>query len=67
LKGIKLFLRLNEKVEDYILEPLENLVNIKISDGTQIPTTQIPGVDILDLSDAKIAGVWMIYDLPDSR
>jgi hypothetical protein len=40
---------------------------VKISDGTKIPTTEIPEVDILSLNDAKIEGVWMVYDLPDSR
>jgi hypothetical protein len=40
---------------------------VKISDGTKIPSTEIPEVDILQLNGDIIKGVWMIYDLPDSR
>ena len=50
-----------------MLQPLKKDVKVKISDGTKIPTTEIPEVDILSLNDAKIEGVWMVYDLPDSR
>jgi hypothetical protein len=67
LKGINLVLILNEQLGDYILEPKIVLNSVKISDGTKIPTTETPGVDILNLDEPKIAGVWMLYDLPDSR
>ena len=50
-----------------MLQPLNKDLKVKISDGTKIPSTEIPEVDILQLNGDIIKGVWMIYDLPDSR
>ena len=56
------------------MEPSDKKVlgGVKISDGKNIPTSLIPGVEILQLEDMKLNvnqddNFWQIYDLPDSR
>ena len=47
--------------------PEREIKGAKISDGTEVPTTKLPEIELLKLENSKILGQWLVYDLPDSR
>ena len=67
LQGVKLILRSNENIYEYVLVPEIEIKDAKISGETEDPTKKLPVVELLKLENSKIEGQWLVYDLPGSR